>query len=169
MPQGWSNFYFMLGGAAATLIGLLFVVSSLSRSGDVEKAERGQRYFLTPTLFNFGAVLAMSAVGLMPGLSCRAYQLLAGAVALCGLVRGAHHSMVMLRANPFPGAHWSDGPCYAFGPAALYAALCVALAVLDGRSGALFDAVGLILAALLLLSVRNAWDLVTFLAARRGA
>ena len=169
MPQGWSNFYFMLGGAAATLIGLLFVVSSLSRSGAPEKAERGQRYFLTPTLFNFGAVLAMSAVGLMPNLSCRAYQVLAGGVALCGLARGVHHSAVMLRANPFPGAHWSDGPCYAFAPALLYAALCAALAVLDGRTGVLFDAVGLILAALLLLSVRNAWDLVTFLAARGPA
>ena len=40
MPTEWETFYFMMGSAAAGLIGLLFVVVTLSGEIDATKASR---------------------------------------------------------------------------------------------------------------------------------
>ena len=68
-----SAFYGMVGQAAATLIGLMFVVMQLGGglSDDARRKvqQAGLRLYLTPTLVHFGAVLFISMVALAPGLS----------------------------------------------------------------------------------------------------
>ena len=68
MFEGWGNFYFLLGSASASLIGLMFVVTTLTRGSERSQVERGQRLFMTPTVFNFASVLTLSAVALAPKL-----------------------------------------------------------------------------------------------------
>ena len=41
MFQGWDNYFFMLGSAGAGLIGLLFVVVTLTAGIDRSRAQRG--------------------------------------------------------------------------------------------------------------------------------
>ena len=64
----WHDFYFMLGGASATLVGLLFVALSL-RLNRVREAERVDlRAFVWQTFGNFIYVVLVSAVMLIPTL-----------------------------------------------------------------------------------------------------
>ena len=66
--------------------------------------------------------------------------------------------------------HWSDFWCYGVAPVVVCLALalaCGATATATGVGHAPY-AVALTLLALLMLAIRNAWDLVTFLAARQS-
>ena len=68
MFEGWDNFYLMLGPAAVGLIGLLFVVVTLTAGFDRSKAIRGQALYLTPTALHFGMVMVISAIAMAPRL-----------------------------------------------------------------------------------------------------
>jgi hypothetical protein len=63
--QRWANFYLLTAAAAATLIGLLFVVIALA-------AQRGHRdtakihIYLTPTVIYFASVLCLAALLTFP-------------------------------------------------------------------------------------------------------
>lgn len=83
MLHGWDNFYIMAGTAGATLIGLLFVIITLSTHLSPSRVERGVRAFLTPTLVHFGSVLLQAMVVLAPWPSAWPIGLILG---LCGLV-----------------------------------------------------------------------------------
>ena len=48
MFRGWDNYYFMIGSAGAGLIGLLFVVVTLTQGIDRDRALRGASLYMTP-------------------------------------------------------------------------------------------------------------------------
>src|ERR1700741_1272179 len=85
MFEGWDEFYFMTGSSAAGLIGLLFVVATLTAGRDRSTLEAGQKLFITPLVWHFGAVLVLSAAALMPPISPVPYTLLGGAISLVGM------------------------------------------------------------------------------------
>jgi hypothetical protein len=64
--HGWHNFYFMIGGAAAGLIGLMFVALSLGLQliRDVPKDE--SHAFATPSVIYFVSVLVIAGIMLVP-------------------------------------------------------------------------------------------------------
>jgi hypothetical protein len=66
MLHGWDNFYMMAGTAGATLIGLLFVIITLSTHLSSSGIAHGARAFLTSTLVHFGSVLLQALVVLVP-------------------------------------------------------------------------------------------------------
>ena len=172
MFEGWGNFYFLLGSASASLIGLIFVVTSLARGRDRSKVERGQRLFMTPTVFNFAAVLSLSAVALTPRLSPLAHQWTLGLLGAYGL----GYSLVILiqglalrRQSQGGAPHWSDAWCYGFVPPVIYLAFEASVLVSHLQHDLGCDGVALSLLALLLIAVRNAWDLVTWMAPMANA
>src|SRR5690348_12887382 len=60
----WQNFYVIIGSAAATLTGLLFVVITLV-SGALRRVSTpgsGIRVFSTPNVMHFGAALLIAAL-----------------------------------------------------------------------------------------------------------
>ncbi len=66
--ERWGNFYVTASTAAATLIGLLFVLITLSadrRPKDIAKI----RIYLTPTVIYFGSVLCLAALLTFPSQS----------------------------------------------------------------------------------------------------
>jgi hypothetical protein len=63
----WETFYFMIGSAGAGLIGLLFVVVTLTAGFDQSQINRGAKFYMTPTAFHFAVVLTASAVAVAPG------------------------------------------------------------------------------------------------------
>jgi hypothetical protein len=71
MIFGWSNFYFLIGSAAAGLIGLTFVVVTLTAGRERAASLRGAGLYLTPTVVHFVTVFAISAVTMVPGLHGR--------------------------------------------------------------------------------------------------
>src|SRR6185295_15400077 len=62
----WHDFYVVVGGAAAALTGLMFVVVSLSGRVMAERTRPGVRAFVTPTVVFFASVLVVSAVMCVP-------------------------------------------------------------------------------------------------------
>jgi hypothetical protein len=165
MFAGWQSFYQMTGEAAATLIGLLFLVVSLMSGRQVSGTMQGLRLFTTPSVFHLVSVLVVSGMALAPageGDTQSALMLVWAALALAhGLSR-----CLGLRALENP-PHWSDFWWYGFTPTLIYAALTAATAAswLHVPHSAYY--IALCLMALLVASIRNAWDLVTWLAPRR--
>jgi hypothetical protein len=166
MFEGWDNFYLMIGPAAVGLIGLLFVVVTLTAGFDRTKAMRGQALYLTPTALHFGMVMVISAVAMAPRLGPAATSAaievavlagLAGAVRACLGIRG-------VTTGEIP-THWSDFWCYGVLPSLLYLGLFVAALALLWRAAWAAEAIAALLLILLSLNVRNAWDLVTAIAA----
>src|SRR2546426_5275574 len=64
----WNNFYVIVGSSAGALTGLMFVVIALNRELSANAA-RAMRSFATPTIVHFTAVLSLSALQSMPGLT----------------------------------------------------------------------------------------------------
>lgn len=164
MFEGWDNYFLMVGGAAGALIGLLFVVASLASSLEREVRLRGASLYLTPVVFHFTMVLVVSGAALTPRLHPIHLATIIGFCALTGAVHlGGVGLAIGSRDTPVQ-PHWSDVWCYGVAPFLLYlllggAAAAVALAL----SWAPY-AVAAATLALLLIGIRNAWDLVTWLA-----
>jgi uncharacterized membrane protein len=165
MFQGWENFYYLMGSAAAGLIGLMFVAVSLTRNFEPEKAERGQRLFMTPTVMQFAIVLAVAGLALAPRLTPEAHRWAMGAVAGWGLVYTAPSAVRLARSQNT--AHWSDFWFYGFAPTAIYVVSEIAIADWLMLRNLSCNLMALCLLALLMVSIRNAWDLVTWIAPRR--
>lgn len=169
MFEGWGNYYFLLGSAAAALVGVMSLVATLTTGTDRDKAASGQRLFLTPNVFHLAAVLAMSAMALIPTRSRDLDRLLIGAVALYGFAYAALITFQIQRRGPQSLSHWSDFWCYGAAPLAAFAVVLGALAWTLVAPGEGCDAMALGILAVLLVAVRNAWDLVTWLAPMRAA
>lgn len=165
MFAGWNDFYVMLGAASASLIGLLFVVSTLT-AGLERPSARGVSLFLTPTVFKFAVVLALSATALAPGLPETGRRWLLGAIALIGLVNLTSVTVSLWRGDSPGPLHWSDPWCYGVAPTLIFLGLGAAAACPEETGAARGVAATALL--LLLLGVRNAWDLVTTLAPQVG-
>jgi len=58
----WHDFYTLIGTAAATLIGLMFVAASIASSYLTERNKAAVQAFFTPTVAHFAAVLIMCVV-----------------------------------------------------------------------------------------------------------
>ena len=164
MFSGWQTFYQMTGEAAATLTGLLFIVASLTSGRSSSGHERGVMLFTSPTVFHFASVLAISALALAPdGERFRAVLMFAWAA--LSLAYTAYLAVQLYRIeNP---SHWTDFWWYGAAPVALYLALAGATVTVYAHLAHAAYGVALCLTALLLVAIRNAWDLVTWLAPRR--
>ncbi len=157
MFVGWDNFYILIGSAAGALIGLLFIVVTLTAGMDRDQALRGASRYMTPTVVEFVTALLVSAIAAAPvgaGLQ-RAALVILGLAFLAG-------ALVNVRRMFFPDGdaptHWSDPWWYAAAPAAVYL-LLVAVAAAGSPLG-----VGVAAVSVLMLGVRNAWDLITWIA-----
>jgi hypothetical protein len=164
MFEGWGEFYLMIGSAGAALVGLLFVVVTLTSGLTEDRAIQGQALFMTPTMLTFGMVLAGSAMALAPEIADIWRALLTAAAALFGLAYAVRASIGLARGKPPIVPHWSDFWFYGVAPGALYLGLLGAAIAIGVESETAPHALASVLTLLMLLGVRNAWDLVTWIA-----
>ena len=163
MFEGWGEFDLMAGGAAAVLIGLIFVVISLMQDRSRSTVLSGSRLYMGPIVLGVSFVLVLAAAALTPGMDRLTFAAICGAVALWGMAR-AIISIVGIRA--LHEVHWTDVWFYGVIPSALYLALGgVAVAFRqDYRCAA--PGVAAVITGLLVLAIRNEWDLITWIAPR---
>lgn len=83
----WQNFYFMIGGASAGLIGLMFVAISMGARLVTPDMAENVRIFVNPTLFHFVTVLVTACVMLVPSHSALSFSISTGIIGLFGLRR----------------------------------------------------------------------------------
>ncbi|HEY1978059.1 MAG TPA: hypothetical protein VGG89_16025 [Candidatus Baltobacteraceae bacterium] len=158
----------MIATSAATLTGLVFVVITLVRdSRTTLPDEEGLATFTTPIVIHFGAALYVAAVFIVPW---RAYGGVAVLVGLCGVYGVAFMLRVVLRTlrlgsdTYVPDAE--DWIWYNFVPLLSYLTILGgAIALPHAALQALFAIAGGVL-LLLFTGIRNAWDVVTYLAIR---
>jgi hypothetical protein len=165
MFEGWGEFYLLAGSAAAVLIGLLFVVVTLMHDRPRSYVLRGAGLYMGPIVLHMSLILALSAATLSRGMTPAGFAAVAGAVASIGFIRGLVTS-AGIRAFRDPKPHWSDFYCYGLIPTLLYALLgFVALGFWRDQAWAA-QGVAAVIVALLLVSIRNEWDLVVWLTPR---
>ena len=166
MFEGWGEFYLMAGSSAAVLIGLIFVVVTLMHDQPRSTVLSGARLYMGPVVLQVSFVLVLSAAALAKGVTPGAMTLVAAAAAVWGLVR-AVQSVFGIRTYRGVGhetPHWTDQWFYGIIPGALYTLLgAVALAFWTARDWAP-QALAALITAMLLNTIRNEWDLVTWLA-----
>jgi hypothetical protein len=167
MFEQWSEFYMMAGSAAAVLIGLIFVVVTLMQDRSRSSVLAGSKLYMGPVLLHVAFVLALSAAALTPGISARWTAGVAGVIAIWGLVRAGQSAIGIYRLRDEYEAHWTDVWFYGVAPGAIFAALALVAAGFWGARDWAAYGLAVVITALLLLTVRNEWDLVTWLAPRK--
>jgi hypothetical protein len=166
----WQNFYTIIGSAAATLTGLLFVVITLVSGvrGRVSTPWSGVRVFNTPNVMHFGAALLIAALLSAPWPALWPVGLLVGFAGLWGVI----YVFIVLwevrhRLTDYQLV-FSDWLWYALLPLIAYTTLLVAGILL-----LFFPALDLFVIAagtllLVIMGIRNAWDIVTYMAIERS-
>jgi hypothetical protein len=165
MFEHWDSFFLLIGGAAGALIGLLFIVVTLMRSGDSGSLLRGASVFMTPTVAQLAIVLTVSALATAPGIPMSAAGLVFGACALV-CVGFSGRSLIMLAGGGIKATHWSDLWAYGVAPLATSLALLVSTTAIWFAPDWAARGIAASLIATLLMAIRNAWDLVTWISAR---
>ena len=168
MFDGWENFFLMAGGAAAVLIGLIFVVISLMGDRPRSTVLSGSKLYMGPIVLGVSFVLTLCAAALTPGITPPVFACIEGAIAIWGLTRAVSSSLGIGRLTGIGGeqAHWTDLWFYGLFPAALYLLSgLVALAFWKEWPWARHGLAAIITAALLL-GIRNEWDLITWITPR---
>ena len=164
MFEGWSEFYLMAGGAAAVLIGLIFVVISLMQDRSRSSVLQGSRLYMGPIVLGVSFVLVLSAAALAPHLDGRQFALIAGGIAIWGLARGVISTVGIH--NVRDEVHWTDIWFYGLIPIALYVVLGIIAWCFWTDQPCARPALAGFVTAGLLLAIRNEWDLITWIAPR---
>jgi hypothetical protein len=170
MFHDWSEYFFMIGSSAAALIGLMFVVVTLTAGRDRPETDRGKHLYSSPVVWHLGVVLVLSGCAIAPTMTGTVYAAVSGGLALLGVGIGVRNAIGIARV-PISGMENNAFDMWWYGivPAIVYAGLgAAAFAIfLSSRWGA--SGVAAALMALLLVSIHAEWDLVTFLAPQAPA
>lgn len=158
----WQNFYVIIGAAAATLTGLMFVVVTLSASVRASGSSEGIATFSTPSVVYFCTALLVSAMLSAPWQALWQASLLLG---LCGLA-GITYAMIVIRRTLRQNAYQpvlEDWIWHATFPLVSYTTIFVAAIVLISNPVPALFGVGAAMVLLLFIGIHNAWDNVTYI------
>jgi hypothetical protein len=165
MLEKWHDFFIVLGAAAGTLIGSMFVVISIA-SGLVRENELTSRIFVTPTIFHLAFVLLGSAFTLMP--SVDRVSLGAGA-GVAGIVFLGYAGRNVFHIARRRAVVWSDHLWYAVAPLLAYAVVIAGAVLVLKRGPGGVESIGVGFALLVAAGIRNAWDLILFFLERQAS
>jgi hypothetical protein len=167
----WESFYVIVGSSAAALTGLQFVVITLIADSRLRHSQREIDVFGTPIVMHFSVVFLIAAVLSAPWHAVSSPAVWIGLVGLAGLLHAAMTHRRMRETRKLPEAYQpttDDEVWYRALPALAYLGLLAAgIALYQRHTHALYVIAGVVL-FLLLVSIRNAWDTVTFVAEQRG-
>lgn len=155
--EHWREFYVLLGTAGATLVALLFVAVSLGTGYLTEERASGTRAFFSPVVLHFTAVFFISAIALVPSHRGVSFAAVIAGCAAIGFAVALYATIQILRNN------WTtyalDHLAYGLLPAIAYVALLVAAGLIWMHDEAALDVLAGALLVLLIVNIRNAWDL----------
>ena len=158
--QNWQTFYFLIGGAAAGLVGLTFVAITVGSGVITQREIAGLRTFVNPTLIHFIYVLVTASVVVMPTVTRMQLGILLALVGLVSAGRALISLSFMWQQYKRHIVDMHDWAWYFLVPLASYLIYVGTGAGLLLRTGWALD--GLAWASILLLvaGIRNTWDMV---------
>jgi hypothetical protein len=157
--EGWHDFYLMIGAAAATLVGLLFVSLALHVDVITRKENTGLRTLAAQTFANFLSVLLFAVLFLIPAQGPRGLGLPLVGIGSYGLYRTVRRLFLARRTHT---PVWGRGSVarHVCGAALCYLALlAVAVSVLLGQTNGLYWLVPVMILLIVEASL-NAWTLL---------
>jgi hypothetical protein len=164
MPAPWHEFYVLLGTASAALVALLFVAASIG-AGLIDPARStATRTYMSPIIFHYTCVLFLSLMALIPDMTARPLAIIVALVALAGFGFSVAVLIGVMRSG---ASDLADRFGYGASPLAAYAAALVAAGFLWTHASAGPNILAGALVLLLLVNIRNAWDLTLTFARRR--
>jgi hypothetical protein len=164
--EKWHDFYVLLGTGAAALVALLFVAVSLGTGFLTEERAEATRTFFSPVVVHFGAAFFLSCIALVPGHGASFFATIIGATAITGLGVAAYTTIKFLGRYRTP--YWSDHLAYVMFPVLAYCALLGAAGLIFAGHADALDVLAGSLLLLLLVNIRNAWDLMLSMVRRHA-
>jgi len=163
--ETWHDFFVLVGTAGATLLALLFVAVSLGAGFLSDRKAGATRAFFSPVVVHFSAVFFLAAIALVPGHRPVFFAVVVAVSALTGFCVALFTTIQLMRHD------WTrykeDHLAYGLLPTVSYAALLVAAAMIWMENEFAVDVLAGALLVLLLVNVRNAWDLTLSMARRQ--
>jgi hypothetical protein len=167
--SSWQNFYIIMGTAAATLTGLMFVATTLFAGFDTHEpiANAGIAAYNTPTVVHFCAVLLLAGILSAPWQMFSSISLLLG---LFGFGLLFYQLIIMRRMRQMPQyqSTLEDWLWYMVLPLLAHVSLIGAAFILATNPSLALYIIGFGMIVLLFVGIRNSWDSVTFLAVKRS-
>ena len=165
LVEDWHDFDVLVGTAAATLVGLMFVAASIGASVFTERDRSALKAFISPTVVHFTTVLMIAVVAPVP---THEWHTLAGLLAVVG-VAGAIYSTnvwIELFIHRRFNVDVVDRLFYAGIPLVGHLLLLLAAFFLWRQSEAGLDLLAAGQITLLLAAIRNAWDMMIWIVIR---
>ncbi|HEX6554254.1 MAG TPA: hypothetical protein VF026_15920 [Ktedonobacteraceae bacterium] len=162
----WQNFYVLIGTAAATLTGLMFVAITLIARTQ-RRASGALGAFATPNVVHFGAALLVAAILSAPWPALWNADLLLGLSGLGGVI----YVVIVVRRTRRQTDYQpvlEDWLWHTVFPLVSYTALVAAAMVLPGNPAPALFVIGAATVLLLFIGIHNAWDAVTYIIIERS-
>jgi hypothetical protein len=157
----WANFYVIIGSSAAALTGLVFVVITLTSRANT--SGEGVAIFSTPTVVYFCVALFIAAALTAPWPSLGIPATLIAIVGVLGLVYAIGVMRRTRRLTTYT-PDLEDRVWYVAMPLLVYLAVVVgAVLLLTAERAGLYTIAATAL-GLIFMGIRNAWDVVTYVA-----
>jgi hypothetical protein len=165
MLAPWYEFYALLGTASAALIALLFVAVSIATGVLTPEPDsrRNTATYMSPVVFHYANVLFLSLIALVPTQTWQSFGTVI-AVAAAGSV--IYSIVIAVRVHHNPISDLPDRLCYGIIPMLCYATGVVAALLLFEEKTVALDLLAGAVLLLLVVNIRNAWDLMISLARR---
>jgi len=159
----WENFYVIIGTAAATLTGLMFVAITLIARMRDRRSNEAVEAFSSPTVVHFCTALLVAAILSAPWQALWNAGLLLG---LAGLGGVTYAVIVVLRARRQADYQLvvEDWLWYTAFPLVSYIAFVVAAILLSVNAAPALFVIAAATLLLLFTGIHNAWDTVTYVA-----
>src|SRR5579871_3170530 len=163
MMQPWHDFYVLLGTASSALLALLFVAVSIGAGALPRETAGPTRTYMSPVAFHFTAVLLVSALVLAPTQTTVSLGILLGSTAASGCAYAVFVTRRLLRDGI---ADLPDRVSYGATPLIAYATIFASAVLFLNGSNHGDDMLAAGAVMLLIINVRNAWDLLLAMARR---
>lgn len=165
----WQNFYLLLGTAAATLIGLMFVAITFGASLVTAQTSASARAFIDPTFTHFVQVLMTACLVTIPTMGPNVLGVLVlaiNALRIAALFRVFRHMMAAHRVHrDIELSDWLSGIALPF---ICYILLSVTGVAFVAGYAASFNALAIGTLAILLNGIFGAWELMIWMAVARA-
>ena len=165
MLSPWHEFYALLGTAAAALVALLFVAVSIGASILTPEPEsrRNTATYMSPVVFHYANILFLSLIALIPTQTWESFALVIGVAASGSSI---YSIVIAVRVHRNPISDLADRLCYGVIPALCYASGLVVAPLLLRENPFGLDLLAGAALLLLVINIRNAWDLMMAFAQR---
>jgi hypothetical protein len=158
----WRDFYALIGTASATLVALMFVAASIGAGVFTREHQAGIRSFLSPTVVHFSTVLIICLLATIPTETWSVLGVLLTCAGVIGLAYSGWIWRRMMKHGIIASIDVVDRLWYALLPTATHLLVIVAGVSLWRQSEVSLNILALALILLLLIGLRNSWDMTVW-------